>query len=213
VLDASDQRHTRARAFEQLPHAVLLAREVTRGENGRWRPFPYLYNNVLLWLERQRPAREWWVPEKARQRQWDWAFCGTLDHPRYGERRRRALAEVAERWPGLRSAVRTSVSFVEVLEVLQGARMGLDLPGTGDLCFRLHECLALGTPVLRPDPAAIEMAPGLAPVLAPDPAELTGLTADEVREIYAQYYAPAAAANRVLDAMREDVWMATSRGR
>jgi hypothetical protein len=198
VFDASDCQKPRAAAFEQLPHAVLLAREVARGEAGRWQPFPFLYNNVMLWLEHLRPPREWWVPEKTRQRQWDWAFCGTLDHPRYGERRRRALAAVAQRWPELRSAVRTEASFVEVMEVLQGSRTGLDLPGAGELCFRLHECLALGVPVLQPQAPAIEFTPGLAPVLLSEPADLT---ADEVREIHLQHYAPSTAAARLLAAL------------
>lgn len=201
VIDAADCRQARAGAFAELPHAVLLAREVARSDRGPWRPFPFLYNNVLLWLEYLRPSREWWLPEQARLRQWDWAFCGTLDGARYGERRRRALDAVKERWPALRGVVRTTAPFVDVLQVLQSSRMGIDLPGAGELCFRLHECLALGTPVLQPTPPTIEFAQGLEPVLSADPTALQGMTAEQVRVHYLENYSPRVAAEQLLAAL------------
>ena len=46
-----------------------------------------------------------------------------------------------------------------------------------------------------------------------DPAELAGLTSDQVREIHLQHYAPVAAAGRLLGAIRTDARMSITRHR
>ncbi len=198
VVDGSDSRAMREPVFEQLPHATLLAREVGRTEQTAWRPFPFLYNPVLLWLEMLRPEQEWLVPAERRTPQWDWAFCGTVDHPRYGDRRRRGLAEVQQGWPGGRGLVTTTASFGDVLRVLQSVRCGLDLPGAGEICFRLHEYLALGVPVLRPSPFGVVLPAGVQRAIVAAPEQLPGLDVDAVRAIYRAHYAPRAAAATLL---------------
>ncbi|MEO6595262.1 MAG: hypothetical protein ABIP94_10965 [Planctomycetota bacterium] len=149
MIDMSDKGAPREIGFEALPNATLFARECAVGDAGPWRPFPFLYNHVLLWLEHLRPAYEWFVPANQRRFVSDWAFCGTIEHPRYGDRRRLALVQAVQRWSQLRGAIATQIPFVDVLRMLQATQFGLDLPGAGELCFRLHESLALGTPVLR----------------------------------------------------------------
>ena len=194
VVDGSDARTMREPAFEQMPHATLLAREVGRTEQTAWRAFPFLYNPVLLWLEALRPEQEWLVPAERRAPQWDWAFCGTIDHPRYGDRRRRGLAEVQQTWPGGRGVVATTAPFVDVLRVLQSVRCGIDLPGAGEICFRLHEYLSLGVPVLRPAPFGVMLPAGVQRAIVAAPEQLAGLDVDAVRAIYRARYAPRAAA-------------------
>ncbi|HLQ38717.1 MAG TPA: hypothetical protein VK348_12990 [Planctomycetota bacterium] len=198
AIDCSDLRGPCEPAFERLPHCALLAREVGRDETGPWRPFPFLYNPVLLWLEHLRPQREWLVPGSSRRATWDWAFCGTVDHPRYRGRRQALLQEVGRRWPGLRGCVPTTVPFAEVLRVLQSSRCGLDLPGAGELCFRLHECLALGVPVLRPWPFSIALPPGVEAAIVRDPAASPALDLEAVRAVHLQHYAPRVAAAALL---------------
>lgn len=206
VVDLSDASSPREVAFTALPHATLLARECPAAGDGRWRPFPFLYNHVLLWLELLRPAAEWWVPGGARRRLHDgvfrdWAFCGTVEHPRYGDRRRRALAELVLRWPQLRGRVETSLPFADVLRVWQHVGFGVDLRGAGELCFRLHECLALGTPVVRPFATSIALPRGLRGVVADAPEDLAPLTPEAVRAVYERHYAPRAAATWLLAAV------------
>ncbi|HEX5051831.1 MAG TPA: hypothetical protein VFZ65_08675 [Planctomycetota bacterium] len=194
VVDMSDAGGPHEVASELLPQAALFARECARDARGPWRPFPFLYNNVLLWLEHLRPETEWWVPGGQRRFVSDWAFCGTIDHVRYGDRRRRALARAVQRWPRLRGALATQIPFVDVLRVLQATKFGLDLPGAGELCFRVHESLALGTPVLRPEPGSVALAEGLERVVVADPYAWEGNDAQAVRSIYARSYGPGAAA-------------------
>lgn len=196
VIDGSDAQAPREAGFESLPHATLLAREVDASAPSAWRPWPFLYNPVLLWLECLQPEPSWLLPAQ-RHAQRDWVFCGTLQHPRYGGRRARLLAEVQRRWP--RGIAASSVSFLDVLQLLQQSRCGLDLPGAGELCFRLHECLALGVPVLRPWPFAIALPPGLDGAFAREPAAAPSF--DEVRAIYRERYAPRAAAEALLAAV------------
>lgn len=198
VVDGSDARALREPVFEQLPNTTLLAREVGRTEQTAWRPFPFLYNPVLLWLETLRPEQEWLVPAERRAPQWDWGFCGTVDHPRYGDRRRRGIAEVQQCWPGGRGVVATTASFGDVLRVLQSVRCGLDLPGAGEICFRLHEYLALGVPVLRPSPFGVVLPVGVHRAIVAGPEQLAGLDVDAVRAIYRARYAPRAAAATLL---------------
>ncbi len=204
VVDMSDASAFREVGFEALPHATLLARECAGRGHDRWQPFPFLYNNVMLWVELMRPECEWWFPTSRRRRKWDWVFCGTIEHRRYEGRRQAALERVGQQWPCLRGHVVTQVPFVEVLGILQSARFGLDLPGAGEVCFRVHECLALGTPVLRPEPGRVCLAAGLASVVVGDPSELQGLDAEAVRSVYRASYAPRAAATAMLAAVAAD---------
>ncbi len=58
VLDCSDFGAMREVAFEAIPHAALFARECPAHGDGPWRPFPFLYNHAMLWLETLRPRGE-----------------------------------------------------------------------------------------------------------------------------------------------------------
>lgn len=204
AIDGSDARSPRETAFEQLPRCTLLARETGLDAGSPWQPWPFLYNPVLLWLELLRPEREWLAPKATRRPQWDWAFCGTVQHARYGDRRERLLAELQTRWPSLRGTVSTTAPFVEVLQLLQSVRSGVDMPGEGELCFRLHEYLALGVPVLRPWPFGITLPAGVGEAIVQDPASIDGLDCDQVRSIYQQCYAPRIAAEAMLAAVQQD---------
>lgn len=210
VLDTSDRDGPREPAFEGLPGAILLAREVAALDPGPWRPFPFLYNPTMLVLERARDAGAWLRPLQARRRGPDWAFCGTIDHPRYGSRRRQAIDAVQQRWPHLRGDVTGGVSFFEALQRLQAARCALDLPGAGRLCFRLHEALALGVPLFAPEFAAAEpgneggtnaivLPAGLEAAMFADPQAAIDGPSEQVLQVYREVYAPAAAVRRLLD--------------
>lgn len=193
VIDMSDHRDQREVAFEALPNAQLFAREVHGAQEGAWRSFPFLYNLSMLWLEYLQPQGTWLVRED-RQTAWDWAFCGTVDHERYAHKRELAIALLGKRWPHLRGAVLGQQSFRDVVIALQSVRFGLDLDGVGEMCFRLHECLALGTPVWRPLSKQVVLPQGLRDVVVRDPEDVRVTEVDAVRAIYAQHYAPRAAA-------------------
>ena len=200
VIDMSDSCEQREVVFDAMPNVQLFAREVHGSGDGRWQALPFLYNFTMLWLEYTRPKEQWLVAEN-RPQQWDWAFCGTIDHERYGRRRELAIALLAKRWPELRGVVMGQLSFQQVLVVLQSVRAGLDLPGVGELCFRMHECLALGTPVLRPLSPNVSLPAGLAAVVVADPSDLPDCNVNHVRAVYAEHYAPIAAARWLLAAM------------
>lgn len=195
VVDLSDRDGPRETAFEGLPDATLLARE--GAGDGPWRPFPYLFHSTVLWLEYLQPTAAWLLAERPAPVA-DWAFCGTLEHVRYGGRRREALRAIAARWPGLRGRVVHDAPFRDVLATLQCVRFGLDLPGAGEVCFRVHECLALGTPVWQPLATRVAWPDGLAPVRFRDPERPPALDAADVRTIYREHYSPRAAASRLL---------------
>jgi hypothetical protein len=203
VLDTSDRAGPREPAFEGLPGAILLARESAALDPGPWRPFPFLYNPTMLVLERARDAGAWLRPLQARRRGPDWAFCGTIDHPRYGRRRKQAIEAVQQNWPHLRGDVAGGVSFFEALQRLQAARCALDLPGAGRLCFRVHEALALGIPLFAPRLAwsdardAILWPDALATVRFADPRAALDCPTDHVLEVYRDGYSTAAAARRL----------------
>ncbi len=199
VVDCSDRSAPREPALSMLPRVSLLTRELPRAEASAWRPLPFLYNPVLLWFEKLRPRREWRqaLPTPPEH---DWVFCGTVDHPRYGNDRRRRIAEVRARWPRLFGRVATHVSFLDVLALLQSSRLCLDLPGAGELCFRLHESLALGVPVLRPWPYSIAMAAGVESAIVDDADAREIPSPEAVRAIYERSYAPHVAAAVLLAA-------------
>lgn len=198
ILDASDRRDGREQAFAALPDVTLLARECSLQERGPWRAFPFLYNNVLLFAETMASNGNWFVPFAQRQSQWDWAFCGTIEHPRYGDRRGRALARLLERWPGLTGRIVERAPFVDVLRDLQASRCGIDLAGAGQLCFRLHEYLALGLPIVRDEPFPVRIASGIAAAIRSDPIAAAAIRAEEVHDVYRRCYAPRAAAEWLL---------------
>lgn len=200
VIDMSDHGAYREPALEFLPDARLLAREARGDEVGAWSPYPFLYNVAMLWLEYVQPQSCWLLSQRSSPR-WDWAFCGTLAHERYGQKRKAAVQVLASRYPHLTGGVLAKVPFHEVLGALQSVRFGLDLPGVGELCFRLHECLAVGTPVWRPFRRRVELPTGLRDVVAAEPDDLVVTDRDEVRSIYAEHYAPMAAARHLLAAM------------
>lgn len=197
VVDLSDAAAPREVAFEMLPGATLLAREALPG--GPWRPFPFLYNQVLLAIEHLCAERDWWIPSAARRTNADWTFCGTIDHPRYGGRRAAALAHAVRRWPSLRGHVAVAAPFAEVVGLLQATRFCLDLPGAGELCFRVHEALALGTPLLRLEPNPLPLAPGVRSLLTCEPGAPMP-DAETVRACYREHLAPRAAAAALLAA-------------
>jgi hypothetical protein len=198
VVDCSDSHGEREVVFEQMANATLLAREVPLDACSPWQPFPFLYNPVLLWLELMRPEREWLLPASVRKDKWDWAFCGTVNHARYGNERSGLLAEVEQRWPGLRGFRTANSPYIEVLKELQSSRCGLDLPGAGEVCFRMHEYLALGVPMLRPWPFRVTVAKGIERAMITDPQQLGGLDVEAVRAIYREHYSPRAAAEALL---------------
>ncbi len=112
------------------------------------------------------------------------------------------LSELPGKWPQLQGTVQAGASFLEVLRTLQSVRFGIDLPGIGELCFRLHECLALGTKVVRPTPGQIAVPRGLEAVVVRDPAELRDYQPDTVRAVYKALYSPRAAAAWFLAGVR-----------
>jgi len=197
VVDMSDHRHPRELAFEAMPGVTRFAREQVAADGGRWQPFPFLFNTAMLWLEYTRPKQQWWID--VRPAAWDWAFCGTVDHERYGGERRAQLERLAARWPQLRGLVIGQQSFQDVLGALQSVRFGLDLPGVGELCFRLHECLALGVPVWRPDSGEVSLPDGLSDLVFADPSQAPAIEPAEVRAAYLRHYSPMAAATCLLD--------------
>ncbi|MBL9077609.1 MAG: hypothetical protein JNL08_08905 [Planctomycetes bacterium] len=198
VVDASDAAGPREEAFAALPHAVCFARERTTPDPA-WRPFPFLYNNVLLAVEHLVAERDWLLPRSSATDH-DWLFCGTLRHPRYGDRRLRGIATAHRRWPQLRGHVVVDAPFVEVLNRMQRTRHCLDLPGAGELCFRLHEALATGTPLLRLAPGAVALPTGLADVVVQTPLAAP-IDPELVRTRYREHYAPRAAAATLLQGL------------
>jgi hypothetical protein len=200
VIDTSDHRGLREIVFEAMPHVSLFAREVVATDDGPWTPFPFLYNLSMLWLEYMRPLEEWFVAE-GRNFTWDWAFCGTVDHERYHSHRTTSLRSIAQRWPRLRGTVITQQSFLSVIKALQSSRVGLDLPGIGELCFRLHECLALGTSIWRPWEPSVALPEGLQSVVVAEPGQAVVVDPQFVRSEYLAHYAPRAAAKWLIDAL------------
>lgn len=199
VIDCSDQFHPRETAFEAFAGATLLARECPRGGIGPWRPFPFLFNNALLALEHIRDKHVWWVPPERRQQVWDWTFAGTIDHARYGGRRTKAIEEVRLTWPTLRGNLVANGSFFAALRELQASRCALDLPGVGQLCFRLHESLTLGVPLFQQSSFSIHIAPGIDEVIADDPMAAAAISYEQVRRVQAECYSPRAAARFLLE--------------
>lgn len=216
VVDMSDAREPHEPLFEALPEVSLFARERAADAPSPWQPFPFLFNSVVLWLERMAPATDWL--HAARHPRWDWVFCGTVDGERYGARRSAAIARIARGYPQLAGAVFGDIGFAQVLAVLHSARFGLDLPGVGDLCFRLHECLSVGTPLWRPFPGDVRLPEGLAPLTFAHPDAAPACSADEVRAIAAEHYSPRAAARWLLEraappegyVLPGQAWLATS---
>ncbi len=199
VIDGSDKVYPREEAFLDLGNARLFAREVPiESAGGRWIPFPYIYNFVILLLERTRQREQWFIPFERRRYKWDWVFCGTVGHARYQGKRVRLLEEVKARWPGARFHVpREGTPFVEILEILQSSLWGLDLPGGGELCFRMHEYLSLGIPILRPWPWTRMTIPEMAEITGPDPFGPRP-PGGRILKIYEECFAPKAAAERLL---------------
>ncbi|MEZ6038562.1 MAG: hypothetical protein R3F29_13860 [Planctomycetota bacterium] len=197
VVDMSDAVGPREALFEALPGVQLFARERAVDEDSPWQPFPFLFNSVVLWLERMTATADWL--QSQRQRRWDWVFCGTVGSARYGARRSAAIARIAQQHPQLAGAVFGDIGFAQVLAVLQSARFGLDLPGVGDLCFRLHECLAVGTPLWRPFAGRVQLPDGIAQLVFAQPDEAPDCSAEAVRAIAAEYYSPMAAARWLLE--------------
>ncbi|MFO1077275.1 MAG: hypothetical protein U1E73_06060 [Planctomycetota bacterium] len=152
-------------------------------------------------MQRLRPRHDWWIPPARRRAVLDWTFCGTVDHPRYGGRRAAAIAAIRERWPFLRGDVCERASFADVVGRLQAARACLDLPGAGELCFRVHEALTLGVPLWRPEPFGVHTAPGLEAVIGGDPRALGELDPHAVSAIAESCYSPRAAATALLAAV------------
>lgn len=197
VADMSDRSAPREVLFETLSNVVCLAREHDGDDAATWRPLPFLHSTLMLWLERCVPERDWLFPA-GRARQWDWVFCGTLDHPRYEGRRRTAIEQVAARWPMLSGAVFGDIDVERVLAVLQAARCGLDLPGAGRLCFRMHECLLLGIPVWRPFESLDGLPEPLRDVVCTDPTIASRIDRELVRDTYRVHYSPVASARALL---------------
>ena len=201
-IDTSDRQAPRERMLAAVP-GVQLAREVpVVGADPEWQPFPFLYHPNVLWMEHLRARGLWSVTAVSRPRLLDWVFCGLVDDGRYQGRRRALLQDVIARWPAVRGVVPPLGPFRDVLRWLQCSRLMLDLPGCGEICFRLHEALALGVPILRPWPWTVAMADGLEAVRVTDPTQATVPDHDQVLEIYERCYAPRAAARCVLAALQ-----------
>jgi len=203
VLDGSDRPAPRSVQVERLAGAALLAREVPLAEAERaWRPYPFLYNMLMLVVERCRPREHWFLPFERRRYLWDWFFGGTIDHPRYGGKRAAWIEELRRAWPAARGRlVQDGSGFKGILAQAQASLWGLDLPGNGELCFRLHEYLALGIPFLRPLPWGIVVAPEVASVCRPEPDPRGRPSGGSVLAVYEQAYCPRAAAQALLAAV------------
>ncbi len=203
IVDCSDRQGPREPAFEACG-ATLLAREVSVGDPGPWRPFPFLYHPLLLWLEWTQPRARWFLPQAERRKPWSWVFCGTIDHPRYGGRRIALLNEVVRRWPGVPYVIPPPGSPVgDVLRILQSTGSGLDLPGAGEICYRLHECLALDVPLFRPWDFTVQVPAALAAACVRDPADLAAVAAGAARALYEEHLSPRVAAAALLAAVRQ----------
>ncbi|MCC6670442.1 MAG: hypothetical protein IT458_05230 [Planctomycetes bacterium] len=202
VVDGSDACAPRPAAFDAIPGLVRLAREVEAdAAPGGWLPFPFLYHPVVLWMEYLRPRSEWFVPLPVRLRRWEWVFCGTLSHPRYGGRRAAAVRAMEQRFPRARGLVMPEgCTYDRVLAALQSTGSGLDLPGAGELCFRLHEYLALAVPIVRLEPFSHVVPEGLQRLLRATPEPELLPTPEDVLATYAGSYAPRFAARVLLRA-------------
>ena len=200
VIDGSDKIEPRENAFFSLNNALLLAREVPKGDaNSKWIPFPYIYNFLILLLERTRERSSWFIPFEKRRYVWDWVFCGTINHPRYNNRRKILVEEVKRKWPRARFHILKEGSpFTNVLEVIQASLWGLDLPGGGELCFRLHEYLALGVPIFRPWPWSRVVVPEVEGITSPTIDLKNRPSGISILKVYEDYYVPKKAGEKLI---------------
>ena len=160
VVDMSDLAVPLHPKFLELP-GTKLKREIAPSAATELgiTPYPFLYNPVLLTLDyawgldactpdARTPLRDGW-------------FCGTIGHARYGGRRKSALQAIVARHPGARFAIHDGdVPTLENLREVQRSRTVLHPPGRGTICFRTHEALRFGVPMLveqRPQIALPEL--------------------------------------------------------
>lgn len=160
-------------------------------------PFPFLYNPVLLALERVWGLSS--IPPADPALACDGWFCGTIDHPRYAGQRRRDLALIQARHPGARFAVHDGgVPTLENLRRTQRARAVLHPRGRGELCLRTHEALFFGLPLLVAQAPRIALPAGHERIFVES---LQGLPSrGVVLDFYTRRYRPEAAAELLQDA-------------
>lgn len=192
LVDMSDLAEPLHPAFLDLP-GTKLKRELLPGQRQLGiEPFPFLYNPVLLTLERVL-GLEACRPESP-DLVWDGWFCGTIDHWRYGGERRRCLEVLRARHPQANFGVATGgMPTVENLKHVQRSRTLLHPPGRGEICLRTHEGLFFGVPLLVAEPLRVCLPAGFERVFR---THLTSLPSSaEVRDYYARAFSPEAAAS------------------
>ncbi|MEZ5987734.1 MAG: hypothetical protein R3F30_01135 [Planctomycetota bacterium] len=162
-------------------------------------PFPFLYSPALLEVELAGQLHEVLLDPRERGREPGALFAGTIDHWRYGGLRRRLLDELARARPALPVRVAGDLPLVEAWRALQRHRIGLSLPGRGELCFRHHELAALGVPALALRPFGIRVPPAYRRAFPLRIEELPG--AEDMRWFYDRHYHPRRAAEALLAAV------------
>ncbi len=172
-------------------------------EGGGIRSFPFLYHPRLLRVEFEGGLESLRLGEGERAAEDRVFFAGTVRHWRYGGRRLRILEHLRRRHPGLRlEVVEEGFSLRRTWAELQRSRVGLYLPGKGELCFRLHELALFGVPCWAPFEPSIHLPETWRRVL---PADLRFLPSpEEMLAFYLREYHPSRAADRLLEALSED---------
>lgn len=161
-------------------------------------PFPFLYHPSLLSMEWTVGLERMELPLEARQSRDEILFAGTVGHWRYFGRRRMLLDRIKRRFgaEALR-VIEGGMTCVEVWNALQLCRAGLYLAGRGELCFRLHECAALGVPLLAAEELTIQVPDAWRRVFPRSLQELRQPA--EMLAFYHKHYHPIRAAQYLLD--------------
>lgn len=128
------------------------------GRSTQLHAFPFLYHPALLSVEWTVGLEQVELPLQSRQTRDEIFFAGTLDHWRYFGRRKALVDRFRRRNPQQTLRLQEGgMTCGEIWNELQLAKASLYLPGRGDLCFRLHECAALGVPLVAADELSIQM--------------------------------------------------------
>jgi hypothetical protein len=181
VFDSSD--NTIGCIIPELPGRVFLKRETAQNQSARWKPFSYLHSFFLLGT-----LSAITLPQATDRYDYDLIWMGSLHSERnHWLEAARATGTLKE----------LHVGFFPYLLALSHTRAGLYLPGRGWICYRLHELLALGVPLVYVEP----------PILLNFPIREMGITIDEyisgcrdfpsrrrIKELHEEFYSPRACA-------------------
>lgn len=197
VVDMSDLAEPLHPGFLALPGAKLKREVLPAMLALGIAPFPFLYNPFLLSFDFAIGLDGCRVPPGPPV--WDGWFCGTIDHPRYGGSRQAALEVLVARHPEAHFGIfGGNIDTYENLRQVQRARTMLHPPGRGTLCFRTHEALRFGLPMLCAELPAVVLPAPLRRCFVRDLADELPSRA-EVLDLYARHYAPDAAARALQD--------------